>query len=247
MAYVNMSAAPRKPGGAGGTAIGAGTGGALQTQVIGGKPYQMYSPEWYAARDANKVQQAGVAGTAAGTAFSSARTASGLSTPGGGGTGLPPQVGAPGSGGTTPGTLPGGIGTIGVDAAQNAGEIAAMNRAKERAGLMARSALTGLRSTLGERGLLAGPSGIEAGATADVANEGLQQLSDVNREQAIQGAQAARAREALQTQAGVAMRGQDVTQRGQDIQAQLQREGFGMTQQEQLQNAVLAALRNQLY
>jgi len=37
------------------------------TQIIGGKSYEMYSPEWYAAQDANKVHNAAVSGQAAGT------------------------------------------------------------------------------------------------------------------------------------------------------------------------------------
>lgn len=42
------------------------------TQLIGGKSYTMYSPEWYAAMDGNQVHEAGVAGSAAGTAAGSA-------------------------------------------------------------------------------------------------------------------------------------------------------------------------------
>ena len=48
----------------------------MATQLIGGKPYEIYSPEWQAAMDAYKVQQAGVAGTAAGTATGNEYTAS---------------------------------------------------------------------------------------------------------------------------------------------------------------------------
>ncbi len=41
--------------------------GVGNTQIIGGQSYQQYTPEWYAAQDANTIHRAGVAGTAGGT------------------------------------------------------------------------------------------------------------------------------------------------------------------------------------
>lgn len=41
--------------------------GASNSQIFNGQTYPMYSPEWYAAQSADKVRQAGVAGTAEGT------------------------------------------------------------------------------------------------------------------------------------------------------------------------------------
>ncbi len=37
------------------------------SQTINGQSYEMFTPQWYAAQDANKVHQAGVSGTAGGT------------------------------------------------------------------------------------------------------------------------------------------------------------------------------------
>lgn len=51
--------------GAGGRVTGGGIGG--QSQIINGQSYAQYSPQWYAARDAEKIRGAGVAGTAQGT------------------------------------------------------------------------------------------------------------------------------------------------------------------------------------
>lgn len=42
-------------------------GGNTGTQIIGGQQYQQYTPQWYAAMDAEKVRQAKVEGQAAGT------------------------------------------------------------------------------------------------------------------------------------------------------------------------------------
>lgn len=51
-------------------AVGApanGRMGGTQQQIINGQQYTQYSPQWYAAMDAEKVRTAGVAGTAQGT------------------------------------------------------------------------------------------------------------------------------------------------------------------------------------
>lgn len=48
-------------GGGVGTNMGAGA------QIIGGKEYQIYSPQWYDAMNADKIKSAGVTGTATGT------------------------------------------------------------------------------------------------------------------------------------------------------------------------------------
>ena len=45
--------------------FGAFGGGAGNVQIIDGKQYVMYSPEWYAARNASKVGAATTSGTAA--------------------------------------------------------------------------------------------------------------------------------------------------------------------------------------
>lgn len=78
-----------------------------QQQIINGQSYTMYSPAWYAARDAEQQRQAANAGTAAGTQARSALDAfsPGALTPGSGsGSSIPPpaplpQVPIPGGGG----------------------------------------------------------------------------------------------------------------------------------------------------
>ena len=111
---------------------------------------------------------------------------------------------------TTPAPVPPPVG-----APDTSGTDAAMARAKDRAGLAARGALTGLREALGERGVLG--SGIEGRATAGVANEAQQQIADVNRESAIQEGVNARERERMLYQGNITQLGQDLTARGQDI------------------------------
>lgn len=88
---------------------------------------------------------------------------------------------------------------------------ASFARAKDRAGQIAQSALAGLRSNLGGRGLLG--SGAEYKGTERIAAQGLGELGDVNREQAIQNANQAA------DFAKIGYQG-DITQRGQDISAQ---------------------------
>lgn len=90
----------------------------------------------------------------------------------------------------------------------SAANAASFARAKDQAGQIAQSALQGLRSSLGGRGLLG--SGAEFRGTGNIAAKGMGQLGDVNREQAIQNAAAA------QDFAKTAYAG-DITQRGQDI------------------------------
>jgi hypothetical protein len=94
-------------------------------------------------------------------------------------------------------------------AAQNA----AFARAKDREGQMATGALTGLRSALGGRGLLG--SGAEFRGTANVANKALGNLGEVNREQAIQGANAATRAAEMGYQGDIQQRGQDIQWAGQ--------------------------------
>ena len=147
---------------------------------------------------------------------------------------------------------------------------AALLRAKENQGQIARSALTGLRGVLGERGMLG--SGAEAGATEDIAARALSSLSDVNREQQIQNDETARqyglanyqgdiSQRATDIGSDVSMRGQDVTARGQDIGANIAYRGqdvtqrgqdiqatqFGQSQFQSQVQAALEALRQQLY
>jgi hypothetical protein len=122
-----------------------------------------------------------------------------------------------------------------------AGQDAALLRAKEKQGQIARSSLTGLREALGERQMLG--SGAEAQATGEVASQAAQGISDVNREQLIQNDENARRLAELSYQGQIQQRGQDVTARGQDLQAAAAREGRAFSQQQQ----ILQALQGMLY
>lgn len=263
-------------------------------QVINGKSYVMYSPEWYKAQQTETQRGAEEKGTAAGTTAGAAlnalqsrvpdvygrgvltgsRTSSSSSTAGGG----LPYVGAGGTGGV------GGVGGGGVaGAGPSAGGLSLprepnpaeglnrateinLARAKERQGQLARSAVTGLRGALGERGVLG--SGIETGATQGIASNALQSLTDINRQGMIDEDEQARALAALtyqggvsqrgqdlsgllgQLQADVTRRGQDVTQRGQDVTMRgqdLSRDSLALSQQQQYQNMILEALRSLSY
>lgn len=150
-------------------------------------------------------------------------------------------------GGSTTGGVPSVSGPIGTVQAPGvpSGTNAALLRAKDRAGLLARGALSGLRGALGERGILG--SGVEGRATRGIAETALGEISDVNREQAIKEAdQAARFAE-LGYQGAITQRGQDITMRGQDIQAQQAAAGRAQSTYQSTLNAMLDALRAQVY
>lgn len=128
---------------------------------------------------------------------------------------MPPPGGAPppGMAPTPPPVDFGGL-NGGEQAAQNA----AFARAKDQAGLIGRSAVNSLAGVMGGRGLTG--SGLAANAAGGVINQQASQLGDVNREQAITGANMARQRASEQYQGGIAQRGQNVSMRGQDIASQ---------------------------
>ena len=129
-----------------------------------------------------------------------------------------------------------------------AGTDAALLRAKERQGQIGRSALTGLHEALGERGVLG--SGLEAGATADVASASAQGLSDVNREQLIQEDDIARRLAELSYTGSIQQRGQDITARGQNLNALMGDQSQNYNAQQdwyKQQQAVLEALRQLQY
>lgn len=90
-----------------------------------------------------------------------------------------------------------------------AAQAAAFARAKDRVGQMNSGALAGLRSQLGSRNMLG--SGSEFRGLGNIAQQGLGELGNVTREQAIQEAQA---------RSGAALTGYQgaITQRGQDQQ-----------------------------
>lgn len=120
-----------------------------------------------------------------------------------------------------------------------AGSNAALLRAKERAGQIAQSGLTGLREALGARQMLG--SGAEAQATGDLAATAMGSIADVNREQLIQDDETARRMAELSYQGSISQRGQDITARGQDVTARGQDISASLAQQ----NAQAAAYYDQ--
>lgn len=126
----------------------------------------------------------------------------------------------------TPGTIPppgGGVGGPGGSSSTNANLL----RAKEQQGQIARSSLTGLRSALGATGMLG--SGAEAEATAGLAGDAMSGISNINRQGYIEDEETARQNTAMGYQGAITQRGQDITSRGQTM------------------NAILQALRSQAY
>lgn len=121
-----------------------------------------------------------------------------------------------GEGGPKPATVDFGN----ISAAEDAARQASFARAKDQAGLIARSAMTGLNNAMGARGLAG--SRYASGNMAGVVNQGANQLGEINREQAIQDLDVARKRASELYQGGISQRGQDVTMRGQDIAARQQ-------------------------
>jgi hypothetical protein len=90
----------------------------------------------------------------------------------------------------------------------SAAQAAAFARAKDQAGQTARGALTGLQSSMAGRGMLG--SGLEGRGTAQVVNQGQQELGNVTREHAIQNASNAQKAAELAYQGGITQRGQDI-------------------------------------
>lgn len=149
---------------------------------------------------------------------------------GGGSPASVPRIPEPGGSGT-PGSA-GNVGSNGIPPPVPAPDIKAaqdaeMLRAKEKQGQIAASSLSGLHEALGDRQMLG--SGAESMATADVANEAAGNLSDLNVAQMKEANDQAERLAELSYNGGIAQRGQDigaqvayrgqdVTQRGQDLQ-----------------------------
>jgi len=220
----------------------------MNTQIINGVKYDMYTPQWYAAMDAQKVHNAEVAGQAAGTAGGSAlktlqsyqpnalapntssTTSSGSSSSTGSGYPATVTMGG-GSGSFGTGVFnPGGTGAAAnlpppvafaspdVSAAQNA----ALGRAKDDIGLNTQGALTALRSSLGGRGMLG--SGGEFRGTSNIITGGQRQLGEAERDAAMKRADLAEKQAELSFTGGISQRGQDLSakQAADALAAQLQ-------------------------
>lgn len=212
-------------------------------QIIGGKPYDIYSPEWRAAQDADKVKTAGVEGTAAGTAKGNQITAE---TPA-----LMGLFGAIGDkfntsasassaiGSGVPGGGPSNVsGVAPVDT--SAATSAAFANAKDQVGEETGGALTGLRSALAGRGLLG--SGAESRGTTSVITKGQGELGKASRGQAIETADLAQKNAETNYQGQVAQRGQDVQREQNIMQANLGQAQLQQQQRQMVLNGLMAAL-----
>lgn len=108
---------------------------------------------------------------------------------------------------------------------------AALARAKEQAGLVARSSLEGLRSAVGERGMLG--SGAEANATGEIASNAAGSINDVIAQGLKENSGLARELGQLSYQGALTSRGQDITSRGQDINKELGLRGYDVQERGQ--------------
>lgn len=111
----------------------------------------------------------------------------------------------------------GGVGTPGsgteeqaISAQEDSARTAAFARAKDQAGLIGRSAISGLQNQAAGRGIGA-HSGIATSQVGQVINQGATQLGDVNREQAISAAANARQRASEKLSAATTRRGQNIS------------------------------------
>lgn len=208
----------------------------MPTQVVNGAPFQQYSPEWYAAQQADTIRRQGIAGTAAGTgeanylnalspSLAGLYSATGLggTTSGTSGTGTSPvSYQAPVAGsfdassvaptGLSPSGTPGSTPTATIAPLDlSKASTAAFATAKDQAARTAAASLTGLNQALTSRGL--GGAGYEAGQVGNTLAQEANTIGEAGRAEAAKEAD-------LQAQAAEANLGAEVTQRGQDIGAQ---------------------------
>lgn len=150
-----------------------------------------------------------------------------------------PSSGAPaapaGSGGAVAPTPVAPIAPVDMTAANTA----AFARAKDQVGQASASAITGLRSALGGRGMLG--SGAESRGTASVINRGLGVLGDVSRTQAESGAALAGKAAETNYHGAIAQRDQDIGAQGHAQELQLERDRLA-EQQRQARAASIAGL-----
>lgn len=219
-----------------------------------------YVPSVSSATTAKSLQDQ-LRGLATNSTSSSSSSGSGTGTGAGAGAGGSfPTVSYPGGGSQpNPGTYGSGGGSVGAYPSAGAypsiapvdttgAENAAFNRAKDKVGQVSQGALSGLRSSLGGRGLLG--SGAESRGTQGVINAGQAELGDVIRQNAITSAENAQQNAIANYQGQIGMRGQDIgantTMRGQDIgERETQYQG-GITQRGQDVQASAEANRTAL-
>jgi hypothetical protein len=232
-------------GGPAGQNMGAGN------QIIGGKQFNIYSPEWYQAQRDYNTAKSGAAGTAAGTftknysdtafpglfgsALGGLNSALGAATSGlAGGAG---GVGGVGGGVGAGGPVGGGAGVSPLQMADpSKANAAAYGTAKDQVGKSSRAAVTALNDLMGSQGMLG--SGAQVQGTKDIVADASGQLGQVSRDQAQENAGLAQRTAELNYQGAL-------TQRGQDIGAQEANARLALEQRQQymsLLNTILGGL-----
>lgn len=233
-------------------------GGMGMGQNIGGTMYTPYTPQWYAAMQADENARAGRGGTNAGTSqaneinqvspavqglLNAVGGSSNNSSGGGGGLSLNSGditlgggAGTPNGGGAPPAN--GGVpqingGTPLADVApvdQTAADAATFGKAKDQAGQTGRSAIDSMNGLLGATGQLG--SGAQVQGTRDVVENAASGVNDVTRANAVNTAQSdldvAKTNQATK----LTERGQDIS--AQQAQAQLAMEQAQLNSQRQL-------------
>lgn len=209
----------------------------MPTQIINGKPFEQYTPEWYAAQQGDTVQRQGVAGTAAGRGEANylaelTPSLAGLyAASGGGGSsratsgGVPSTVSYPGgqfpsnarpdqvsSAGLTAGTAGPSSPTATIAPVDfSKANTAAFATAKDQAAKTAQASLLGLNQALRARGF--GGAGYEAGQIGNTLANVANSVGEAGRSEAVHEADlGARAAED-NLNASVAQRGQDIGER----------------------------------
>lgn len=226
-------------------------GGVGNTQLIGGVPYQMYTPAWQSAMQADEAARAGRGGTNAGTAQGNAITAvtpsltgllnaaNGSSGSGGGSSSSSSASGgllgaSSGGGGSTTGvpSISGGTPIADVKPVDmTAANAATFGAAKDQAGQTGRAEIDSMNGLLGATGMLG--SGAQVQGTKDIVEQAGQGANDITRQNATTTAandlDIAKTNQATQ----LAERGQNIS--AQQAQAQLAMEQAQLNSQRQLQ------------
>lgn len=112
---------------------------------------------------------------------------------------------------------------------------AAFGRAKDLAGQNAQAAIRSLREQMAGRGLLG--SGLETAGTGEIIGRTAQGLTDVGRDQALKDVDASTELAKMGYQG-------DITQRGQDLEAQMARERLAQAYQQNAMEGLLSVLGN---
>lgn len=214
-----------------GNPMGAGT------QIIQGKTYQQYSPEWYDAMRQSKITNASANGQAAGAYASGAMTSLNGLLPGGGiggpfpsGSNDPGAGGGPGAGGPGGGGLPPSL-ELADPSASNAAIFA---KAKDAVGQQSRAAINSLNDEMAGQGMSG--SGFQGQQLENIIASGAGNLGQVSRDLASKNADTANDFAKTRYQGGI-------TERGQNIQSQEANAQLELAREQQRQNMIMSLLK----